>query len=141
MSEEVRLRCAFQSGCVIRRSRNTGYEAGILTLRLLIACNDAGTSFNPVTVDGDAANLANYSQFPDGGSGGGTQFAGGTGSGGAYYGGTSGTAGVSGVGSTGGGGGRTMGGGGGSSYTEPGATGMTHTQGVCTENGQVMISW
>lgn len=94
--------------------------------------------------------------------GGGTQTAGGSGGtagdGGAA--GTSGSAGIGGAGAPGqesgggggggyygGGGGGSMsggnwgGGGGGSSYTEPGATNITHWQGVRSGNGLVIISW
>lgn len=94
--------------------------------------------------------------------GGGTQTTGGSGGtagdGGAA--GTSGSAGIGGAGAPGwasgggggggyygGGGGGSMsggnwgGGGGGSSYTEPGATNITHWQGVRSGNGLVIISW
>jgi hypothetical protein len=100
------------------------------------------------------------------GGGGGTQSAGGAGgSGGSGTNGTAGTLGVGGTGGStggiygaggggggyyGGGGGAGgpvgpgfggSGGGGGSSFTIPGATGVTHTQGVHTGNGVVIITW
>ena len=94
------------------------------------------------------------------GGGGGTQVAGGAagvGIGTAATSGSSGTGGVGGDdaaflsgggggggwfgGGGGGGGGLSGGGGGGSSYTDPGATGVAHTQGGRAGDGQVVITW
>ena len=86
---------------------------------------------------------------PDSNGKGGTQSAGGKGGsfnngndGGLGFGGQAGKAGGGGGGGYyGGGGGGHGGGGGGSSFATPGATNVSHQQGVNSNNGQVVISW
>lgn len=132
---------------------------------LAVAGGGGGGGSSPAFPDGGAGGGTKGGSGEEGvpfgfsGGGGGTQLAGGTrgdasiddepgkegtagaGGDGGYYHGGGGGGGYFG----GGGGGGDMvsggGGGGGSSYTIPGATGVAHTQGVQSGDGQVILSW